>query len=352
MSSSPRSKKGLLILIVIAAVIAGFLAVGHIRKAQAVSNADDFAQQHPVSTSFTVAEDSSNERVFAEEIVRLARFEEAAKTQIDEIYKPYHSGNLERVKELGQINGYQNKVNLEKEVLAARWKELRIQLDRETLTSLSAIYQNAGGKAPKYPQQSDVIAYYQRDGFSHLCRLMSKAEEGNPEEVFRDWRPGWSYTVRDGDDWVLPDLLYLLWPEEILRGYEGRIQEAIESVNTNELEDSIHRINHAVTDGEELQKRYGCTFSNLEEGQERLASLQTEYRERKAQAEEERKRRIQEQFDQIYSSHKSNYNAGADPVDPDDHDIDGYYEDYKDEYDDVDDAWDGFLDDEDAWDDY
>lgn len=350
--SSPRSKKGLLIVIAIAAGITALVAVGHVRKSQAVGMADAFSREHPVDVSFTAAEDTRDQKLFAEEVVRLARWEEETKGQIDEIYKAYQPGNLEKVKELGQISGYQKKESLEKEVLAARWKELRLELDGETLAALSVIYQNAGSTGPKLPQQNDVIAYYQRDGFSHLCRLMTKAEEGNPEEVFRDWKPGWSYSLKNGDDWVLPDLLYLLWPEKILHAYESRMQEAIESADAGDLEEAIHQIKRAVTDGEGLQGRYGCSLSNLEEGQELLASLQTEYRERAAQAEEERKRRIQEQFDQIYSSHKSDYNAGADPVDPDDHDIDGYYEDYKDEYDDVDDAWDGFLDDEDAWEDY
>lgn len=39
-------------------------------------------------------------------------------------------------------------------------------------------------------------------------------------------------------------------------------------------------------------------------------------------------------------------------IDPDDYDIDGYYEDHKDLYDSYEDAYDGFLDDESVWDDY
>ncbi|MBP3205526.1 MAG: hypothetical protein J6M66_08900 [Lachnospiraceae bacterium] len=38
--------------------------------------------------------------------------------------------------------------------------------------------------------------------------------------------------------------------------------------------------------------------------------------------------------------------------DPDDYDIEAYYEDNRDEYDDYDDAYEGFLDDEGVWDDY
>ena len=47
------------------------------------------------------------------------------------------------------------------------------------------------------------------------------------------------------------------------------------------------------------------------------------------------------------STKKKTYNY--DPIDPDDYDIEGYYEEYKDEFEDFDDAYDAFLDDEDAW---
>ena len=49
---------------------------------------------------------------------------------------------------------------------------------------------------------------------------------------------------------------------------------------------------------------------------------------------------------------KKDSTSATTEFDPDDHDIEGYYEDNKDEYDDIDDAYDGFEDDEEAWDDY
>ena len=50
------------------------------------------------------------------------------------------------------------------------------------------------------------------------------------------------------------------------------------------------------------------------------------------------------------SSSKTDYSTKT--VDPSDHDIDTYYEDYKDEFEDEDDAWDDFEDNEEYWDDY
>ena len=49
------------------------------------------------------------------------------------------------------------------------------------------------------------------------------------------------------------------------------------------------------------------------------------------------------------SSRKSSSKSS---FDPDDHDIEAYFEDNRDEYGDYDEAYEGFLDDEGAWDDY
>ena len=48
----------------------------------------------------------------------------------------------------------------------------------------------------------------------------------------------------------------------------------------------------------------------------------------------------------------SNSRSKRSTFDPDDHDIEAYYDDNRDEFDDYEDAYDAFLDDEDAWDDY
>ena len=56
------------------------------------------------------------------------------------------------------------------------------------------------------------------------------------------------------------------------------------------------------------------------------------------------------------SGKRSGYRPSPDSrkssFDPDDHDIEAYYQDNIDEYDDYDDAYEGFLDDDSAWDDY
>ena len=56
-----------------------------------------------------------------------------------------------------------------------------------------------------------------------------------------------------------------------------------------------------------------------------------------------------------YTSSSSSSSRSSKPertVDPMDHDIESYYLDYQDEFEDEDDAWDDFEDDPDVWDDY
>ena len=48
----------------------------------------------------------------------------------------------------------------------------------------------------------------------------------------------------------------------------------------------------------------------------------------------------------------SSGNSSSSSFDPDDHDIEAYYDDNRDEYDSYEDAYEGFLDDESSWDDY
>ena len=59
-----------------------------------------------------------------------------------------------------------------------------------------------------------------------------------------------------------------------------------------------------------------------------------------------------EPYNSNTTHHKAAQGDGKTDFDPDDHDIESYYEDHKDEFDSIDEAYDTFEDDESAWDDY
>ena len=348
-----KNAKTILILAVVG-IIAG-IAISPIRKSQAQRKADAFAQEHPVTISFTVSEEIGDSKIFASELVRLARWEENTKDQIDRIYYDYRGWDLDKLTDMSQVSGYQKTKGLEEAALAVKRNQLHTELKKETLAGIENVYQNVGEQLPEHPKQDKVKAYYQLGKFGSLCNIMFLAEDGYAVEAFADQMPGWDYSAseyyesRRGDSWIIPDLLYLLWPDEIRQGYESKLQEAIGGASQNDLAESIQSLDRAVSDAQGLQERYGCTVSDLEAGEKLLDDLRAKRREEAAAAEEERKKRIQEELDKIYSSQSGYY---SDPIDPDMHDIEGYYEDYRDEYDDEDDAWEGFLDDEDLWDDY
>ncbi len=61
---------------------------------------------------------------------------------------------------------------------------------------------------------------------------------------------------------------------------------------------------------------------------------------------------LEQRMKEHREGHKKSSSSGKKSKDPDDYDVEGFYEDFQDEYDDYDDAWDDFDDDDDYRDDY
>ncbi|MCR5654434.1 MAG: hypothetical protein K6G07_02190 [Lachnospiraceae bacterium] len=83
-----------------------------------------------------------------------------------------------------------------------------------------------------------------------------------------------------------------------------------------------------------------------------VGTLCKEHAERAKNAEERKEQRALEEKKQGRTSGSGKTYYSTDEIDPDDYDLDGYYEDYKDEFEDYDDAYDDFLDHDEYWDDY
>ena len=227
-------------------------------------------------------------------------------------------------------------------------------LEKEFFSCLDGLYDTAGEKIAVLPVQQAVKEVYERGlkyggsyGLSGLCSVLSQAEKGEYEKVFSDERPYNSSYDRKEWDWVSMDMLCLIWPDQMQECGRKCLQEAIDAVDERDLSASISRLDDACAEVSFLQERYGLELNELKPAQELLEKLRDQWRREKEEAKEQSQQEIRDRLD---NSSKNNYYQ--DPVDPDDHDLDGYYEDHKDEYDDIDDAWDGFLDDEDAWEDY
>ena len=111
---------------------------------------------------------------------------------------------------------------------------------------------------------------------------------------------------------------------------------------------------------EALDKTYEYTDDDLEkpgmkyglESTEELLenALKTKWYEQRMSLFDTTEKCINDWCDSSKSSSSSSKSSSS--FDPDDHDIEAYYEDNRDVYDDYDDAYEGFLNDEVVWDDY
>lgn len=332
-------------------IIFSVLAAGHARKEQALDAARQIAIEQQISTTFDRAGLIRDKKEFGAELVRLIRWAEEVSLKIDHAYGHQAGDNWENAILYEQVNGFKDRKMLEKDAREAEWERIHEDLEKELLSSLSSIYETAGEYNGRLPSQQAVIQYYnKKKNFQGLLSSLAQAEEGNFEEVYSKEAPWLStYYSNKEQEWVCMDLLCILWPDQMLECGRKRLQDAIDKVDERNLSESNQLLEDARKDTSFLQDRYGFELPELKTADDLSEKLVQMYREEKAAEEEERKQRIQDQLDAIYSSGSHTY---SDPVDPDMHDIEGYYDDYRDEYDDEDDAYEGFLDDEDAWDDY
>ena len=350
-----NKKKMVSAVVVIAAIIAVVLTYGHFRKEQALDEARQYAEEQNISTTYDAAGLIRDKKEFGTELMRLIRWEEETKGQIDRsIRHDVWRDNWREALIYEQVNAFSSSEELKKCALEAVWKEKRENLEKEFFSCLDGLYNTAGEKIAVLPVQQAVKEVYERGlqyggsyGLSGLCSVLSQAEKGEYEKVFSDERPYNSFYGRKEWDWVSMDMLCLIWPDQMQECGRKCLQEAIDAVDERDLSASISRLDDACEEVSFLQERYGLELNELKPAEELLEQLRDRRRQEQAEAEEQRQQEIRDRLD---NSSKNNYYQ--DPVEPDDHDLDGYYEDYKDEYEDIDDAWDGFMDDEDAWEDY
>ena len=242
---------------------------------------------------------------------------------------------------------------------------------------------------------------YDYDGFEDISAAMQHMENGDGMKAF-------ICACRAlGKDWsALPmDIVYGLQPELIMAGCEEALAAAIESNNPDEVRWTVEK-------AQQFENRYAVTVDGLEKAkrtQSRLeyankpeipavgmstsAAVSTKLgaptrKTKETQSWGHKEHTYGDMYwyrgdKMIFSAHYSDGEitsvsdirnaAGKSPwtgslkssrtgssgssanhysSDPDDHDIEAYFEDHRDEYEDYDEAYEAFLDDDGAWDDY
>ena len=370
-----------------AAVIA--IAAGPIRLHSARKEADAFAAEKGLTVQYTVSDDISSKEAFMAELCKIAVWEGETRAAIDEAFgfadKDY-TGTVIR-----SVHGYESADKLQAGVMKEKWQELRRDLEWGVEDAADAVFEKAGDDY--VITKSAFLTCYREKRFEKIIEVAQLVESGSGKEAYDYASSGLK------EDWraVPMDVAYGLDPKLLTSGCEAALKSA---VKTNDLDE----VSTAVDRAQRFADRYQVKPDNLYSAQKKEEVLEYENkpevpeigmktwdaRDTKLGPPSETTRRKQSFAHQTHesgdmywykdgrqifkahymdyeitnvsdtrnvkppSSRSLSYSGGSSDstFDPEDHDIEGYYEDYRDEYDDYDDAYDGFLDDEDAWDDY
>lgn len=378
--------KAALILLVTAAVILIAISVFRMNKAKKEANA--FAEDKGFIIQYEPAGEIGSKEALLTEIGKLARWEEQTRPEINEAFghtdKEFHSGKRE------SKTGYEKEEELLAFAMREKWMDLRVELDRNVTDAISLIFERTDRSYGL--DQRTVQTCYDEDCFEDIAAVMQLVESGDGMKAY----------IRAGrdldDDWsALPmDIACGLQPELIMAGCEEALLTAVETHDADSVK-------WAVKAAQKFADRYHVTVDGLEDAKNEQKRLEyankpeipavgmstSKARSTKLGAPTKTTKetgswahKVHTYGDmywyrgerQIFRAHyydgeitavydSRNY-TGKSPwtgssgksssysSDPDDHDIEAYYEDNLDEYDSYEDAYEGFLEDEGAWDDY
>lgn len=377
------------IVLAVIAVIAA-IAIGPVRLYNARKKADEFAAEKGIKIQYEVSENIGSREALLTELWQIALWEEKTRTEINDVFgqsdKEYKEGRTE------SKSGYEKEEELLAFAMKEKWRNLRRRLDRDVNESITQCFQNAD-KTYGLDEQS-VQTCYTKNYFHKINEVMRSVEDGAGMEAYNLACYGLL------DDWsALPmDIAYGLRPKLIKAGCEAALLSAGKS-------NEYYTVSSAVSSAENFAARYRLTIDGLESAkkkekrleyanrpdvptvgmsisQARSTKLGAPTRTTTEQGSWSHKKHTYGDMSwdqngrQIFKAHyfdgeitdvydtrnstarspwtssRKSFSASNSSFDPDDHDIEAYYEDNRDEYYDYDDAYEGFLDDEGAWDDY
>ncbi len=310
------------------------IAVGRVRLHLADSEAAEIAEKAGIDFHYESSPEISSKEELYTEVARLAFWEEEQKNRLNSAYdfkdRYYDKGAVK------SRSGFEGWNVLRRSAKFKSWINNRIRLEDETEKYIGEIW---GDQEQLYGvDRNTVVQSFENDRFSNLAYAWESLEEG-------DGKGAYSKANRDlSTDWsALPmDIVYTLQPELITEGCEEALEKAAAT-------DYLSILTNTIDDAERFSERYGVSIRNLNKAKRRKKAL-----EEKKNSEQRKTSEDSRPYTTTARPGKRRSSNGGSSYsyDPDDHDIEAYYEDNRDEYDDYDDAYEGFLDDEGVWDDY
>ena len=375
---------------VTAAVIiaAAVLTIGPVRLITARKKADEFAAEEGIDLTYEGSDDLDSKEAFLTEIWQIALWEEKTRTEINNAFGRTDNEQITGGPE--SKSGYEKEEELLAFALKEKWQELRVRLDRYVKDVITQCFESADNTCGL--DEWAVRNCYRNNYFGKINEMMRSVENGAGMEAYN-----LSCHELD-DDWsALPmDIAYGLRPKLITAGCQAALLSAVKS-------DELYKVRSAVNCAEMFAARYGARVDGLEDAKKKEERLEFANRPDVPavgmSASKARSTRlgaptrtttgkgswshkehtygdmvwesggreifrvhyfdgeITDVYDNRSSTAKSPWTSSRSgspktSFDPEDHDIEAYYEDNRDEYSSYDDAYEGFLDDEGAWDDY
>ena len=342
------------VLGVIAAGVAILFSVGPIRKAMADGRAQAFAKETGIRTVYMISSEPETFEDALRELYRMAAWADRVISDIDKAFDRKYDRKTYQERE--DPGAFAPEEKLDRYAMEKRWMSMRNAVSRSLRSAAGLVLEPYSDLTPLRAEDFSTCCFY-NEAFrvvytvDHLDQgdALNAYECASIDSSLRNWEN------------VPMDIGYGLYPELMITGCEEELDQSMKG-ELAVLEDKL-------AEAHRFQYRYGVTVPNYEKASELCYSRKMEAnqpsgnhvsggnhsssRNRSSTGTTSPARKNSSSgSSSAGGTRRHSSSSGSSSFDPDDHDIEGYYEDNRDEYDDYDDAYDGFLDDEDAWEDY
>ena len=337
-----RSRRNIVLFIGIILVGITIAAALKIPRWKITREVRTYAEELPVRMEYAVPEQLSTRDEKLTALLNLVRWEEETRTAIDTAFDQDETVlDEEETEEEPWI--LDSRDVFYEYARKKQWKSMRLTLQEHAEQAIEELFEKAG-EIPG-TSRGEVKQSLQKGRFKTVCEIMDLAEEGNYHLAYTKACKG---TLTDGGG-LYRALAFGLYPDEMKKECEVELQEDLKNHG-----DMVYVLDADVLWLEDISKQYGIRIDGLAEARKKVNQMKVKERQKSSASSSGKSSSYGTSSTGKSSSHSSgnSYRPSSSSRDFDQYDIEAYYEDNRDEYDDYDDAYEGFMDDDDAWDDY
>ena len=334
-----RSRRNIVLFIGIILVCITIAAALQIPRWKIAREVRAYAQELPVRVEYAVPGPLNTKEEKLTALWNLIIWEEEARTAINTAFDQDENvlNEEETEEEPGILAG---RDVIHEYAWKKQWKSMRLTLQEHADQAIEELFEKAG-EIPG-TSRGEVQRSLQRGRFKTVCEIMDLAGEGDDQLAYKKACKG---TQTDGGG-LYRALVFGLYPDEMKKVCEAELQEDLKNHG-----DLVYVLDADVLWLEDISKQYGIRIDGLAEARKKVNQMKVKERQ-KSSASSSRKSSSYGTSSSKKSTSSNSYRPSSSSRDFDQYDIEAYYEDNRDEYDDYEDAYEGFMDDDDAWDDY